>query len=140
MHTYIHTYIHAYAYIRAIGDLTCLICLDFTHIYNCTDNGLCELGKLIHLCSLSLDRTCLEDFGLSSLAPLVKLEYLSLRGTDITGIGFRDLAGLTVLNFLELRGCYNLTDDGILACARAFTALEYLGLGYTVGGCLTSAA
>ena len=137
-YTRIHTYIHTYT--RAIGDLTYLTRLSFTHVGNCTDNGLCELGKLVHLRSLDLTWTDLKDFGLSSFAPLVKLEYLSLEATDITGIGFRDLAGLTVLNFLNLRDCSDLTDDGIHACACAFTALEYLRLGSIGGINVTSAA
>ena len=123
---------------RAIGDLTSLEYLVFTHI-NCTENGLCELGKLVHLYSLSLDWTNLDDVGLSSFAPLVKLEKLTLAGTDITGIGFRDLSGLTVLKYLDLRHCNYLNDDGIHACACAFKALTYLALGFP-GNDLTSAA
>ena len=136
-YTRIHTYIHTYT--RAIGDLTYLAYLSFTHIRDCTDNGLCELGKLVHLYSLSLEWTNLEDVGLSSFAPLVKLKSLCLAGTNITGIGFRDLSGLTVLDFLDLSNCNYLNDDGIHACACAFKALSYLALGLP-GNDLTSAA
>ena len=129
--------------IRAIGDLTCLTNLSLNDLTDCTDDGLCALSNLVHLRTLDLGWTEIGDLALSSFAPLVKLESLDLRWTDITGTAFRDLAGLTVLHKLDLRGCIDLTDDGILECARAFTALRHLALGSEVVSdydCLTSAA
>ena len=123
--------------------MTCLTNLSLNDILF-VDRGLSELGNLIHLRSLDLGWTNIDDLEVSSFASLVNLELLYLQCNWLTGAAFHDLFGLTKLQTLNLSGNFDLTDDGILACARAFQALRYLIICYDGHGSdyphITSAA
>ena len=107
-------------------------------------DDLSVLRNLIYLRSLDLGLTCIDDSEVSSFASLVNLEFLDLQCNWLTGTAFHDLFGLTKLHTLNLNGNHSLTDDGILACARAFQALRYLIICYDGHGSdypdITSAA
>ena len=90
----------------------------------------CDLSNLVNLRTLHLTSTySFDDDSLSALGSLVNLECLRLYTLDFTGTGFRDLSGLNSLYKLDLDGSSELTDEGILECARALKALRHLILG-----------
>jgi hypothetical protein len=60
------------------------------------DEALPEIGKLINLTELILERTKVTDTGIASLAGLKGLTSLQLRNTDVTAKGLASLKGLPV--------------------------------------------
>jgi F-box and leucine-rich repeat protein 14 len=99
-----------------------LQCLSMAWCGKVTDSGLHSVGSMIHLTSVRVSAcSAITDAGLGHLGGCVRLERLDVSHcVKITNLGFVSLfKALLQLRVLVVSGCPLITDDALLACARA---------------------
>ncbi len=112
--------------LKAIGQIRNLIYLEVAGNELITNDGLRHFCELVHLVSLGLCGTPIDDEGLVHLAQLAELSRLYLGESKISGRGFVHLRSLKKLTSINAN--WSLFDDEGLAALKGFPKLDYLSL------------
>ena len=123
--------IHRYGtdtHIRMLGMFTQLKRLDLGGCVELTDQGLEDIGSLVHLQYIDLWKCRVSDRSMHCIGLLERLEHLCVgECVHVTDHGLESIGRLTALQHLDIHGCVGVGDKGIVAISQ-ITSLRYLDL------------